>query len=150
MNHIKAPVEYLGSSRYSVFLAGGITGCPMWQEQLVDSLGGTELSVINPRRDDFDVDDPSMMQDQINWEFRHLQQVRAVSFWFPKETLCPITLFELGAALHSPKIVLIGMHPDYVRRKDVEIQSKLVRPWVSFSYSVEELSDRIRGGYKGW
>ena len=26
-----------------------------------------------------------------------LRDVHAISFWFPKETICPIVLYELGA-----------------------------------------------------
>ncbi len=31
------------------------------------------------------------------WEHDHLRRAKAIMFWFPSETLCPITLYELGA-----------------------------------------------------
>ncbi len=42
----------------SLFLAGGITGCPDWQRQLRDKLADTPLTLLNPRRANFPIDDP--------------------------------------------------------------------------------------------
>lgn len=119
-----------------VFLAGGITGCEDWQDELittVDKLRGfypvwNKVTLINPRRTNFPMDDPDAAFQQILWERIHLNLADVISFWFPKETLCPITLFELGAALHSGKKtvrLIIGADPEYKRREDVVIQSAL-------------------------
>lgn len=124
------PVRYTGHVP-AVFLAGGITGCPDWQGGMAKELVAKcpRLVVLNPRRDHFDVSDASAHDEQIQWEFDALRQASVVLFWFPRETLCPITLYELGAwsALHrqlGTKIV-VGCHPDYARRRDVETQLRL-------------------------
>ena len=52
-----------------------------------------------------------------------------ILFWFAPETICPITLFEYGKWLVSPKRLFVGCHQDYVRKQDVQIQTALERPF---------------------
>jgi len=66
-----------------------------------------------------------------------------ILFWFPCETLCPIVLYELGAWSMTDKQIYVGVHPDYKRKQDVEIQTKLARPSVSIAYSVQELAYNV-------
>ena len=96
MQYIECPTEYTGKKQ-SLFLAGGITDCPDWQKDLVQLLSSTNLMLLNPRRAHFPIHDPTASQVQIKWEYRHLHKADMISFWFPKETLCPIVLYELGA-----------------------------------------------------
>lgn len=128
---------------YSIFLAGGITGCPDWQREMVGRLSDTDLVLVNPRRDDFPVGDPGAAFKQITWEHIRLREVSAILFWFPKETLCPIVLYELGAWSMTDKPLFVGVHPEYKRRQDVEIQTGLVRPEVKIVYSLGELADQV-------
>jgi hypothetical protein len=52
-------------------------------------------------------------------------------FYFAQETLCPITLFELGAALERniyttfKQDIIVYCEPEYSRKFDVELQIKL-------------------------
>lgn len=134
----------------SLFLAGGISGCENWQAQLCALLQDTDLTLLNPLRAHFPMDDPDSAREQIEWEHTHLAAASAISFWFPCETLCPITLFELGAWSYwrsnagQPKPLFVGVHPDYKRRQDVEIQLSLARPEIIVVLSLEELADQIK------
>lgn len=128
-------VEAPKPDRYGVklprlFLAGGITGCPDWQATVRQALESSAVVLLNPRRANFDVTDPTASEKQITWEHKYLRRATAILFWFPCETLCPIVLFELGAALERNQPLFIGCHPDYKRREDVRIQCKLRRPYV--------------------
>lgn len=143
MRYIECPEIFEGKER-SLFLAGGISGCENWQTKLVKLLENTDLTLLNPRRKHFPTDSPNIEEEQITWEHNHLAKTNAVSFWFPKETLCPITLFELGKCLGKGKRVFIGVNPKYLRKKDVEIQTRLVRPGVKIVYSIEELAEQIK------
>jgi len=67
-----------------------------------------------------------------------------IQFWFPQETLCPIVLYELGAWSKTNKPIFVGVHPEYKRRQDVEIQTKLARPEVKIVFSLENLAKQIR------
>jgi len=143
MKYIEAPKQYKGVQP-SVFLAGGIPGCDNWQRRMVELLDDTDLVVLNPRRDSFPGDNPGAMRDQIVWEFEHMRRATVRLFWFPSQTLCPITLFELGAWSRLGEPLLVGTDPEYRRRSDVEIQLALARPDVRIVHSLEELAEQLK------
>ena len=134
MQIITCPDSEDGSSRdkHRVFLAGGISNCSNWQEDAVayfKALGLSESFVLfNPRRDTFDVTNPADTEFQIKWEFDHLKACKTVFFWFPHETLCPITLYELGVCAARGQHIIVGVDPEYKRKLDVIEQLKHLRP----------------------
>ncbi len=143
MNYIEAPNEYEDKDT-SIFLAGGIIGCPDWQKEMVEKLKDLPITILNPRRNNFPTDDPNAGEKQVKWEFKHLHKATVVSFWFAKETLNPITLFELGSCLVSDKKIFIGIHSDYEKRPTVIVQPKLVRPELEIVSSLEDLALQIK------
>src|SRR5207248_2569669 len=132
----------------SLFLGGGISGCPDWQSQLIGLLADTDLLLLNPRRRNYSWSDPSAAEEQIVWEHRHLRKATAILFWFPSQTLCPIALYELGAWSMTEKPLFVGVHPDYQRRLDVQVQTRLVRPEVEVCDSLESLAEGVRQWYE--
>lgn len=146
MIYVQCPQVYNGHGR-ALFLAGGISNCPDWQTEMASRLHDTDWVLLNPRRVDFAMDDPTAAEEQIRWEHAHLRRATAVLFWFPCETLCPITLYELGTWSASTKPLFIGLHPAYQRRQDVEIQTRLSRPDVPIVYSLADLA-QVVGGVK--
>ncbi len=127
----------------SLFIAGGISGCSNWQQELIQLLRDEKITILNPRRNKYE-DYENIEEEQISWEHIHLRKADAISFWFPNETLCPITLFELGKALMLNKKVFIGVDPKYKRKSDVEIQTKLSNPDIKIVYSLKEIADQIK------
>ena len=145
MHYIEAVTKYdIDTLDDSLFIAGGITGCPDWQQDVVEMLSDTDITILNPRRANFPIHDPDAALAQITWEHHALCDAKAISFWFPKETICPIVLYELGAWSMIDKPIFVGVHPEYQRRQDVEIQTKLARPEVEIVYSLEELANQCR------
>lgn len=145
MKYIEAPEEYVyqNGDGYCHFLAGGIKNCPDWQTEALEMLKLSDLVIFNPRRKIFS-NDPQSAIDQITWEHNHLRKAHAIIFWFPCETNCPITLYELGAwSMKGTKPIYVGVHPDYPKRLDVEVQTKLVRPNVKIVYSLENLIKQV-------
>ena len=133
--------------KLSLFLGGGITNCPDWQSYMIDSLSNlTDLIVVNPRRLDFDASDGNI-RPQIEWERDHLNRVEATMFWFPCETVCPITLFELGYAAAAGKNIFVGCDKRYTRKDDVIIQLSLLRPEVTVAENLDEMLGNIREWY---
>lgn len=130
-------------TKIDLFLAGGISNCPDWQNDSLTYLQNkTEIIVANPRRTIYD--NTADASKQIKWEYDALNKADLVSFWFPKETLCPITLFELGRFSHDKsKPVLVGVHPQYQRKLDVEVQLLLARPEIEIVYSLQDLNKQI-------
>jgi hypothetical protein len=146
MRCLEAPRDFDGVGM-SIFLAGGVTGCPDWQSELASLLPTLDITALNPRRSRFDVSDDSMTVEQIEWEFRHLRRASAIAFWFPAESVCPIALFELGAWSERTTPLLVGTHPRYPRRRDVIEQLRLARPSVSIVSSLDELASSIEAQF---
>jgi hypothetical protein len=162
MNYVESPTEYGPTIRgVSVFLAGGITGCPDWQAEAVRLFQApatrdltemlANLTILNPRRANFPIGDPTAAEAQIAWEYRHLHRADAVLFWFPEETLCPIVLYELGywnawrsAGTEQPKPIFVGTHPEYARRADVLHQTHLARPGLRVVHDLRVLVEGVR------
>jgi hypothetical protein len=127
MEYIEAPKNWTRlPGQPAVFLAGGITGCPDWQREIAEKLVMTNYAVLNPRRKDFPINDPSAAENQIRWEFEHLRKADVISFWFCKESIQPIALFELGAWSSLHKLIVIGVEPGYPREQDIYIQMALL------------------------
>lgn len=148
MIYIEAPKEYtVRNSEPTLFLAGGITNCGNWQMDVVNGLKGIPITIYNPRREKWDISDPTVNREQISWEFRYLNSVGAILFWFAPETLCPITLFEYGKYItQQNKRLFVGCHKDYCRTEDILIQTGLARP----KQLIHRNLDSLIGGVKEW
>lgn len=146
MRYVECPATYKPFGKLpSLFLAGGITNCPDWRSEVVEMLEGSVLTVFNPRRNNFPINDPSAARKQIEWEHEHLRLATMILFWFPCETLCPIVLYELGDWSKTTKPIFVGCHPDYLRKRDVEIQTGLARQEVEVVDSLDKLVRRVLG-----
>ena len=129
-----------------IFLAGGITGVENWQIRACEFLHNCpDLFICNPRRRDFDAfKDMAGFEEskkQIEWEFEYLEKANQILFWFGKETVQPIVLFELGTKIRGNTPLFIGAHPEYPRRFDLIVQAPL------YGYTdpiFEDLNDLLR------
>lgn len=140
--YIEAPNYNIEIARLNpeecLFLAGSITGAEDWQKELAyKEDDGVRLidryNVFNPRRENYNGLDPKLEEEQISWEYHCIHQCKHILFWFAKETLAPITLFELGSALntHDHNKISIGIDPEYKRKNDVIIQTRLRNPYLA-------------------
>lgn len=134
MNYVEAPQRYAGAGP-SVFLAGGITGCPDWQALATARLLAY-ADVLNPRRSEYVASDKEYAQ-QVEWEFRNLRIADLILFWFPAGAIQPIALFELGAFASSRKPIVVGADPGYPRRTDVLLQLGHARPGLAVHSNLE-------------
>lgn len=146
ITYIESPATSIDNSsgRKSLFLAGGITGCPDWQQEMRKLLELTDLVLLNPRRKNFPIEKKGAAFDQICWEYAALKFADSISFWFPQETICPIVLYELGAWSMTKKPIFVGVHPEYARRQDVNMQTRLSRPEVEIVDSLSALASQIK------
>ena len=149
---IKAPEEFLSLENVDndkLFLAGGITNVCNWQEDICSGLEDVVgLTIYNPRRDDFYIDDPLLEEEQIIWEFNHLRDCNMLLFWFSNETVQPITLYELGKWVNgnpnNKDKVWIGVDPNYPRANDVYIQTHLASPHIKIYNNLYDIQQNIR------
>jgi len=149
VKYIEATEDFCDELGFSIFLAGGITGCPDWQQEVRKSIEDVfkksilNIVILNPRRKNFPIDDPNAAFEQINWEYKALNHADLITYWFAKETIQPIVLYELGRFIETKKDILIGIHPEYPRRQDVEIQTCLARGNFYFARSLDEHINQI-------
>lgn len=132
MIYIEAPARYRRSDGHgpSIFLAGGITGCPDWQAQARELLATTPVVVLNPRRAHRVRPDGDVLAQQVAWEYHDLHRADLTLFWFPacdpRVTVQPITLLELGTAIAEARLrgrrIVVGADAGYPRRPDLEQQ----------------------------
>ena len=117
------------SENKKVFLAGGISNCPDWQAEIIKKLKDFPgITLYNPRRANFPMDDPNAAEEQITWEYEKLKAADIIVFWFSRGSLNPIVLYELGRWGNSTaKTIVVGIDEGYERRQDVEIQTRLSR-----------------------
>lgn len=130
--------EYHNPQTIKIFLAGGITNCPNWQKEVIEELKKYNLDnvlIFNPRRDNFDVKDPTASEKQIAWEFKFLNEMDLFTMYFSAgESTQPICMYELGRHLERMQHrfprdwrqrILVGVEDGYCRKKDVEVQMSL-------------------------
>lgn len=124
-----APNDHEHENLISIFLAGGLTGCPDWQQRVVRELKGLPCVILNPRRQGMSLWNDEDTQQQIEWEFNMMEKADVILFYFPADSICPIALYELGRwnALGESrnKKIIISVHADYQRKMDVIIQTQL-------------------------
>ena len=148
---IQAPnIETVDGIR--LFIAGGISNCPNWQDELTDRLlvdkkiknelighDYINISVFNPRCKGIPEEDA-----QIKWEYERLQTSNIISFWFSVGSLNPITLFEYGAHFKSKeKTIIVGCHKDYDRKNNVIRQSELASTNIDVKEKFEDFYNNI-------
>ena len=144
MKIITAPEDYcITEHDICCFLAGGITGCHDWQNDVIEELQMHEkrtgelnrLVVFNPRRADFPINDPDAAKIQITWEYTFLKNADIFSMYFcAGNSDQPICMYELGryVALMQQRYgdsvftnLIISVEDGYKRANDVIIQMDL-------------------------
>jgi hypothetical protein len=153
MSYVEAPKEPLGLNndpRPIIFLCGGITGVPNWQQTVKQALADYPVILFNPRRENFPMDDSSAAALQIAWEYHWLNEADLVTFWFAKETIQPIVLYELGRFIDTDTDIIVSVHPDYPRKQDVEVQTFNARNGLVIQHSLEEHVEAIKVWIEEW
>lgn len=78
-----------------------------------------------------------MHYKQVKWETMYLEMVDVVLFWFCKETLCPMTLYEFSWMLNSNKSICVGADPEYQRFNDIKFRLEKIN--IGLATSLEGL-----------
>lgn len=128
MLEVKPPQAHRDYEGAVLFLAGSIEmgSAEPWQAEIVKSLHHLEqLTILNPRRDDWDsswqqtIDNPQF-REQVGWELAGLERATTIGFYFSPGTKSPITLLELGLFARSGKC-LVCCPNGFWRKGNVEI-----------------------------
>ena len=141
------PVDFYAISVPRLFVAGGISNTSNWQDEFLNLLSDQYIVAFNPRREDFDANNKEMEIEQITWEWTALRNSDIISFLFSPETLCPITLFELGTVLEKSPFkqkIVVGCHPDYKRINDIRIQLSLRNTSIQVVTDLPSLANQVK------
>lgn len=111
----------------SVFLAGSIEmgTAENWQERVIERWKDEEVTILNPRRDDWDSSweqraDNAPFREQVEWELDAQLLCTAILMHFVPGTQSPISLLELG--LFAPTTDMFVCCPEgFWRKGNVDI-----------------------------
>ncbi len=148
MRIIKAPQELPWRFPPAVFLAGSIEmgKAVDWQTKMTNDLSDMHITILNPRRDDWDSSweqkiENKQFREQVEWELAALQMAQVIVMYFDPNTMSPISLLELG--LHASSGKLIVYCPEgFWRKGNVDIVCKKYK--IKQVNSVEDLTAEVR------
>lgn len=132
----------------SVILYGAIQSDPEkdWQTSLARSLSDLPVTILNPRRDDWDstwVEDILFpkFKEQVAWEMDYAQVADIIVFYFAPGTLTPITLLELGMYAGTGKAIVCCPEGFYKRGN---VQMVCLRYEIELLGTLHELHETVR------
>ncbi len=129
MIEIQAPNPYT-KTKHMIFLAGSIEmgKAENWQTRVVEALKNEDVTILNPRRADWDsswkqtIDDPQFNQ-QVTWELQALEDATEILMYFDPTTKSPISLLELGLFAKTGKLI-VCCPEGFWRKGNVDIVCK--------------------------
>ncbi len=132
-NFFKPPTPVPWNNKPSVFLAGTIENGDSedWQTTVEDALSGFDISVLNPRRDEWDasweqsIDNPKF-REQVEWELDGLERATHIFMVFAENSRSPVTLLELGLHAHTDKLIIV-CPAGFWRRGNIEVVAERYR-----------------------
>ncbi len=136
----------------SVFLAGSIEmgAAAQWQRQVTEALDDLPITILNPRRDEWDaswvqsIANPQF-REQVEWELEAQERASLIGMYFATATKAPVTLLELGLFARSGKLIVCC--PDgFWRKGNVEVVcARYSVPLVGeFGEFVSRMRERLR------
>lgn len=138
MQLIKPPHILPMDTNISLFLGGTIDmgNSKDWQSEVVESLNDLDITIYNPRRDDWDsswVQDPTQgtkFYEQVMWEMTRQYDADIILYHFEPDSKSPITFLELGmfGALVSKKHdkeVIVSCPTSFYRYGNIAIFCRL-------------------------
>lgn len=96
-----------------------------WQTELTNDLSDRDITILNPRRDDWDSSWEQTIKNeqfrtQVRWELTALEQADIVVMYFDPATKSPISLLELGLFAKTGKL-LVCCPEGFWRKGNVDI-----------------------------
>lgn len=125
MEEIKAPNKY-NLDKFTIFLAGSIEmgKAKPWQKEVTDSFKNNDVTILNPRRTDWDSSQEQSIEneyfkEQVVWELEAQDKSDLILMHFDEETKSPITLLELG--LFKDKEMIVCCPDGFWRKGNVDV-----------------------------
>jgi hypothetical protein len=142
------PPHPIPETGHKVFLAGSIAEgkAKFWQNALTEKLSDLPITILNPRRDQWDTDleqdiSNKVFRGQVTWELDGQDDADVIAMYFDPDTEAPITLCELGLYAASGKIICCC--PDGFWRKG-NVQVVCDRYNIPLAETFDELVKMVR------
>jgi hypothetical protein len=115
-------------SQRTVFLAGSIAmgAAPPWQAEIARALAPHDLTVLDPRRDEWDsswrqdIAEPRF-REQVEWELEAQERADLIAMYFAPSTQAPVTLLELGLFARKKGGLVVCCPDGFWRRGNVQV-----------------------------
>ena len=121
MQVITAP-ERKPITNQSIFLAGTIDDGKSedWQSKLIEELSDHEITILNPRRNNWGDLSDNELRKQITWELDHLEKADIIFMYIIGTSKSPISLLEMGIHIKDSKLIVV-CEPEFYRYENVRI-----------------------------
>lgn len=148
------------SAKNKIFLAGSIEmgKAVDWQAKLAEDLSEFNVTLLNPRRDDWDSsweqkESNLGFKTQVLWELEALEAANMIVFFFDPNTVSPITLMEFGLHAGRSKGIKTNMvvccPEGYFRKGNLDITSQYYK--VPSVQTYEQLVEFLKTGFcRNW
>lgn len=106
----------------SIFLAGTIDDGKSedWQSKLIEELSDHEITILNPRRNNWGDLSDNELRKQITWELDHLEKADIIFMYIIGTSKSPISLLEMGIHIKDLKLIVV-CEPEFYRYENVKI-----------------------------
>ena len=106
----------------SIFLAGTIDDGKSedWQSKLIEELSDHEITILNPRRNNWGDLSDNELRKQITWELDHLEKADIIFMYIIGTSKSPISLLEMGIHIKDSKLIVV-CEPEFYRYENVKI-----------------------------
>jgi len=98
-----------------------------WQTRVEQEFAYFPVTILNPRRDDWDsswkqTDTDPQFREQVEWELDHIDAASEVFLFISAESKAPITLLEFGIITSKfPDKLTICVEEGFYRRGNIEV-----------------------------
>ena len=154
MHEIKAPEWSYTSDNPAIFLGGSIEmgTAEDWQARLKAELCDYNVTLYNPRRNDWDASweqsiHNKQFKEQVVWELKHLEDADTIIFYFAPGTKSPITLLELGLFAKNHHVI-VCCPEGFWRKGNVDIVCECYN--VQLVETFDDLVIRVKSIYKNY
>ena len=121
MQVITAP-ERKPITNQSIFLAGTIDDGKSedWQSKLIKEFSEYNITILNPRRNNWGDLSDNELRKQITWELDHLEKADIIFMYIIGTSKSPISLLEMGIHIKDSKLIVV-CEPEFYRYDNVRI-----------------------------
>jgi hypothetical protein len=121
MQVITAP-ERKPITNQSIFLAGTIDDGKSedWQSKLIEEFSEYNITILNPRRNNWGDLSDNELRKQITWELDHLEKADIIFMYIIGTSKSPISLLEMGIHIKDSKLIVV-CEPEFYRYENVRI-----------------------------